>query len=500
MKARSARRSAHALSAVIILAGCSKVLGFEDPVAVECVTSNDCGEGFACLDGACQCVDGCGEGGLAGSAGSAGTAGAQAGSAGSTTGPAGGTSPGGAAAGEGGEESGGKGGRATGASGEGGHAATSGGDGGDGGAGNGAGGVDGGQSGVGGTPSAGQAGDGGAGGEPPVDKCDPDTTCLDCDELGNVRTGSPCPAACRSGQQGRTCFSPPSCSDFSSECIEDSSHPDFGASCCLSLPMEAGAYDRSCVDNCRFCPGAGAGFTGSVSSFSLDAFEVTVRRFRRFVMANASNPAPGSGRNPKNPDDAGWDESWNQFLPDTSEELRAMLTSTEECALETTWSEDVGSNEYLPINCVNWYVAQAFCIWDGGRLPTLLEWEFAAGGAEERVYPWSSPANDATLNSKLAVYSPSTRPEAVGSKPAGQGKWGHYDLAGNVREWTWDGDEPCYSENPCIDCGRTAESAKVQRGGSFKDIPEFLRVATRVGTSGLTISSVIGFRCARDFE
>jgi formylglycine-generating enzyme required for sulfatase activity len=45
-----------------------------------------------------------------------------------------------------------------------------------------------------------------------------------------------------------------------------------------------------------------------------------------------------------------------------------------------TWTEGPGANETLPINCIDWYEAYAFCIWDGGFLPSEAEWEAAAGG------------------------------------------------------------------------------------------------------------------------
>jgi formylglycine-generating enzyme len=45
-----------------------------------------------------------------------------------------------------------------------------------------------------------------------------------------------------------------------------------------------------------------------------------------------------------------------------------------------TWTDTVGSHENLPINCINWYEAYAFCIWDGGFLPSDAESEYAAAG------------------------------------------------------------------------------------------------------------------------
>ncbi|MGH7734683.1 MAG: SUMF1/EgtB/PvdO family nonheme iron enzyme, partial [Gemmatimonadales bacterium] len=61
------------------------------------------------------------------------------------------------------------------------------------------------------------------------------------------------------------------------------------------------------------------------------------------------------------------------------------------CDAYASWTDTPASNEHLPIDCVNWYEAYAFCIWDGGFLPAEAEWEFAAAdGDQVREYPWGT--------------------------------------------------------------------------------------------------------------
>ena len=43
-----------------------------------------------------------------------------------------------------------------------------------------------------------------------------------------------------------------------------------------------------------------------------------------------------------------------------------------------------------PVNAVTWGEAESFCRWMGGRLPTAVEWEYAAKGGEARIFPWGN--------------------------------------------------------------------------------------------------------------
>jgi hypothetical protein len=67
---------------------------------------------------------------------------------------------------------------------------------------------------------------------------------------------------------------------------------------------------------------------------------------------------------------------------------RAALISTVKCNSDSryqTWTDAAGANENKPMNCVTWHEAMAFCIWDGGYLPTELEWNYAASGGQREA-------------------------------------------------------------------------------------------------------------------
>lgn len=282
--------------------------------------------------------------------------------------------------------------------------------------------------------------------------------------------------------------------------------------CATGLPITGGTFYRS-YDVATDSSYKDMSAPASVSPFRLDKYEVTVGRFRKFINAGygtqAKPPFPGAGAHPNNPG-SGWDSTWNQYLTaDTSSLVGAVKCNP----TSQTWTDAAGTNENLPMNCLTWYEAMAFCIWDGGYLPTEGEWNFAAaGGLEQRAYPWSNPAGSVSLDCTYANYFPGGAPtqtcgsgasamNRVGSEsPKGDGRWGQSDLAGNVVEWTLDSYAPYVT--PCTDCAILIGGNRVARGGStgvdVSVLRAYLRVAERLGGASPTGRDFkFGVRCAR---
>ncbi|MES1205100.1 MAG: SUMF1/EgtB/PvdO family nonheme iron enzyme, partial [Pseudomonadota bacterium] len=172
-----------------------------------------------------------------------------------------------------------------------------------------------------------------------------------------------------------------------------------------------------------------------------------------------------------------------------------------------TWTDKSGPGDARPISCVTWYEAFAFCAWEGSRLPTEAEWEFAAaGGAEQRPYPWGSepPTPEHAVYGCAFDGDPSSCTEGdlpvVGSLARGAGRWGHLDLAGSLWEWTLDVYGP-YSGAACDDCAPVVMpvgAGRVFRGGDFSYAdPTFLRGSTRLGFLPGFPERIRGFRCAQ---
>jgi sulfatase modifying factor 1 len=342
-------------------------------------------------------------------------------------------------------------------------------------------------------------------------------------QSGASEGGSPVASAGSSSEAGEAASpsaGPPSCAPAGPGLTTCGASQE---SCCTNLGVPGGMYDRTYTNT-------GGGPTGeadpaSVSGLQLDKYLVTVGRFRQFVNAILPAdggagwlPVAGSGKHAHlngggglavGPNvDAG--QAYEPGWVATDDSNIAPTNTNLACDPNyATWTTTAGSQENLPMNCVNWYEAYAFCIWDGGFLPSEAEWEYAAaGGNQQREYPWGS-ADPGTSN-QYAIYASGPNcyyPDAgtcmsevniapVGKTTQGAGLWGQLDLAGEVWQWNLDGNAAYL--DPCTDCANlTATAQRVIRAGSFDDSASLLVPWYRNNDAPSYRLGKIGFRCAR---
>jgi formylglycine-generating enzyme required for sulfatase activity len=339
-----------------------------------------------------------------------------------------------------------------------------------------------------------------------VVRCADDQTCpedLTCGADGLCRSPGAM-EACVGGSNTH-----PSCTGLAATC-----GPNADEDCCSTAqPIPGGTFYRSYdVAGDGLYPDMG--YPATVSPFRLDRFEVTVGRFRKFVESGggtqANPPVAGAGARPLNGSEnqGGWAQDWNTNLESTSS---ALVTAVNCQAPQATWTNTPGADEDLPINCISWYEAFAFCVWDEGFLPTEAEWNYVAtGGDEQRAYAWSSPPSSISIDCSYTNYNSAYPSNAfcvngmtgatnrVGSaSPKGDGKWGHSDLGGNVDQWVLD--IFATYNTPCNDCANlSGPGGRVLRSGDWANDAGTVRSGRRGATtpSG-NRDPKIGLRCAR---
>ncbi len=161
---------------------------------------------------------------------------------------------------------------------------------------------------------------------------------------------------------------------------------------------------------------------------------------------------------------------------------------------------DLSGKAEHPVVQVSARDSAAFCTWYGLRLPSEVEWEFAARGRDRRRYPWGDghPDNSDPNHSNLGYANFGTvlccapdasdgylRTAPIGSYPMGASPHGLLDMAGNV--WEWTGSR--FPDRP---------KEVVLRGGGWGNDPYCLRVSYRHGNPADIGLDMVGFRCAAD--
>ena len=139
--------------------------------------------------------------------------------------------------------------------------------------------------------------------------------------------------------------------------------------------------------------------------------------------------------------------------------------------------------------------AETYCEFHGARLPTEVEWEFAARGTDDRRFPWGNQSPKQT-DSPMANFGTVAccaasdidgyaKTSPVGSYPLGVSPFGIEDMAGNVWEWT----SSPFPGKP---------EHRVIRGGGWGNNPYCLRASYRHGNPPDIGLNMVGIRCARD--
>ena len=134
--------------------------------------------------------------------------------------------------------------------------------------------------------------------------------------------------------------------------------------------------------------------------------------------------------------------------------------------------------EQRPVEKINWFEADKYCLRLRKRLPTEWEWERAAQLGKKSKFSIKTAENFGWFkdNSELMTH------------PVGQKKknlYGLYDMTGNVWEWTSSDHE---------------SSGKVMRGGSWRNSANSMRPSKRITSLPHYRYHYVGFRCAVSIE
>jgi serine/threonine-protein kinase len=205
----------------------------------------------------------------------------------------------------------------------------------------------------------------------------------------------------------------------------------------------------------------------TVKPFFIDLTEVTTEAYLKFIEAASYAPPP----------------SWKEGKP-------------------------AAGTEKLPVTDVSWEDSNAYAAWAGKRLPTEEEWEFAARGTDNRLYPWGMEWQPGLAN-VTEQSSEKRKLVAVGSLAQGASPFGVFDLSGNAWEWTASDLKAYPGGTLKVPPGYEDTRLKIIRGGSFAVPGERATATVRRGwpasreewPAGANTSpdySQTGFRCVRD--
>ncbi|HEY7546422.1 MAG TPA: SUMF1/EgtB/PvdO family nonheme iron enzyme, partial [Blastocatellia bacterium] len=186
-----------------------------------------------------------------------------------------------------------------------------------------------------------------------------------------------------------------------------------------------------------------------VEDFFIDIYEVTNRQYYEFVQKTNYKPPPH------------WQD--RKFLPGTAQ---------------------------LPVVNVSWYDANEYAKWVGKRLPNEEEWEYAARGDKDNLYPWGQGWSDYYANLRETGKG---APVTIGSFSEGRSWCGAHDMVGNAAEWVSNFFKPYLGGTSAYNL-----DVRIFRGGSFKNSKDEFPSTLRNYDAPASKLMDVGFRCAKD--
>ena len=322
---------------------------------------------------------------------------------------------------------------------------------------------------------------------------------------------------CTTGEtcQGGVCAGETlTCSSDDDPCTDDVCNPEtgrcgvpaaYGVACTAGFGT-AGA----CVDGTCFAEAAGCTYHCGTDGEAPDMVGVPAGSFARGCNAALGEPCDEAAQ-PYREIDVG------AFAIDRFEATVADWIACENAGScgpgpDVPWCNyGAGLGTDVPMDCLDWYTAQALCWWQGKDLCTEAMWEKAARGGCERYgdcgaesarYPWGNdPASCAfaVMQDASGAGCGTVAAWPVGSRPAGASPYGALDMSGNVREWVFDRFGATYyavspDANPA---GPREGTLRVVRGGEWRTTAAQtgLRVSDRETFDPWTANYPIGVRC-----
>ncbi|MGB7341172.1 MAG: SUMF1/EgtB/PvdO family nonheme iron enzyme [Phototrophicaceae bacterium] len=210
------------------------------------------------------------------------------------------------------------------------------------------------------------------------------------------------------------------------------------------------------------------GVKQDVDFFYLSKYPITVAQFNAFI-----------------DDDNGYHNAdWWQFSDDALTWFKQNETA----------ADPIFKENDVPRAEICWFEALAFCRWLEaiGRsphlitLPTEAQWQRAAQGDDNRLYPWG---NEYAKNRCNTLRSSLNRTTPVTTYPGGVSPFSVFDMCGNVAEW-------CLTDYTMFSPDVTGNAPRVVRGGAYDSGRSFAQVIVRNYANPDVQSQTIGFRIA----